>query len=134
MNLDADGKKRLAAMKAALAAGLPLAGLLAGTAGCSGNGGHVMGRFPDPQAPVEQPAPLQDDADATMGDIPPPEAQPAVSQPAAPQPPRRLRAREQDDWVPPMLGAPIPPSAFPPPERPGKPRAPEKPSPPDGAP
>ena len=30
MNLDADGKKRLAAMKAALAAGLPLAGLLAG--------------------------------------------------------------------------------------------------------
>lgn len=31
VNLDADGKKRLAAMKAALAAGLPLAGLLAGS-------------------------------------------------------------------------------------------------------
>ena len=72
MNLDEDGKKRLAAMKAALA-GLPLTGLLVGTAGCSGNGGHVMGRFPDPQAPVEQPAPVKDDADATMGDIPPPE-------------------------------------------------------------
>lgn len=78
MNLDADGKKRLAAMKAALAAGLPLAGLLAGTAGCAGSDSPgTMGTFPNPDAVIEQPAPLKDEADATMGDVPPPEEQPA---------------------------------------------------------
>jgi len=60
MNLDADGKKRLAAMKVALAAGLPLAGLLAGTAGCAGSDspGPCLGTFPNPDAAIEQPAPL----------------------------------------------------------------------------
>jgi hypothetical protein len=51
MRLEAEGKARLEAMKRALAAGVPLAGLLAGAAvvgaavqGCTD--GRVMGRFP----------------------------------------------------------------------------------------
>ena len=54
MKLDADGKKRLEAMKKALAAGVPLAGLLAGAAGCATEKGwHTMGRFPSPETAPE---------------------------------------------------------------------------------
>lgn len=55
MRLEAEGKARLEAMKKALSAGAPLAGLLAAAvvgASVQGCAGRVMGRFPS-QPPEE---------------------------------------------------------------------------------
>lgn len=55
MKLEAEGKARLDAMRKALAAGAPLAGLLAAAvvgASVQGCAGRVMGRFPS-QPPEE---------------------------------------------------------------------------------
>lgn len=98
MNLDPEGKKRLESMKKTLAAGLPLAGLLAAAAtvgaaaqGCSS--GAVMGKMPAPPPPEEQPALdrdtpsprlLPESPTATAGLILMPEAPPIPDPPENP--------------------------------------------------
>lgn len=100
MNLDPEGKKRLASMKKTLAAGLPLAGLLAAAAtvgvatqGCSS--GAVMGKMPAP--PTEEqpaldrdtPSPrlLPDGTTVTAGLMLMPEAPEIPDHPENPEPP-----------------------------------------------
>lgn len=100
MNLDPEGKKRLESMKKTLAAGLPLAGLLAaaatvGTAAQGCSSGAVMGKMPAPP-PEEQraldrdtPSPrlLPDGTTVTAGLILMPEAPPIPAPPENPAPP-----------------------------------------------
>ena len=98
MKLEPEGKKRLEAMKKALAAGVPLAGMLAASAavgasaqGCASR--TPMGRFPsEPQqeewvldgdiAPVEQIPPEEEFV--TMGEIVAPDIPKAPEVPEAP--------------------------------------------------
>lgn len=105
MKLDENGRKRLDAMKKALAAGLPLAGLLAATAAFAADPPErpVPGRIPappppeawrtagepapPPAAPGENPVPATPPDDDSWGDAvdgfislaPPPEDEPAPS-------------------------------------------------------
>ncbi len=70
MNLEQSGRNRLAAMKKALAAGLPLAGLLA-AAGCSATSpeiaGPTAGSVPCPPPPVQAVPDLVEEEWATEG-------------------------------------------------------------------
>ena len=99
MRLDADGKKRLEAMKKALAAGLPLAGLLTGTV-------HVASAVAPGQM-LGAPLPLD------MRRVEPPVERP-VEKPAEQSVPAEKDTNGRDDshhWVP---SGSIPPPSPPP--------------------
>ncbi len=86
MRLNADGKKRLAAMKKALATGLPLAGLLAGTlqavsaTEASAAPGGMLGA-PIPPSEVRSVRPPVGGDRPTAGSLP---VKPPVEKPAEP--------------------------------------------------
>ena len=110
MKLDADGKNRLEAMKKALAAGLPLAGLLVGMSATEAGAvpGGMLGA-PIPQSEVRQVKPSVECDRPTAGSmsVEPPTTKPAEP-PAADEDPDK--AREEFDWnFPGDLPLPPPP-------------------------
>lgn len=86
MNLDQNGQNRLAGMKKTLAAGLPLAGLLA-AAGCSATSpeipGPTAGNVPSTPPPVQAVPDLVEEEWATEGMLLPPDD--GVSETAEPE-------------------------------------------------
>ena len=105
MNLDAEGKSRLEAMKKAVAVGLPLAGLLAGAAvqilpePAEGAAWQVRGKMvaqeePAPShgvmSPDQEPPDLEDETMPSMGLFPPDE----------PCEPPEEKVEDEDEFVP----------------------------------